>query len=113
VKCKALFTCAPLLGIALEAATAAGIPRKHIYLLELPEKITQGTIIPTDLKTVDQLISEGSQLKPLETLEWAEGQGALQPAFLCCSSGTTGVPVSFQHLPLFMPETLANIFLLR
>lgn len=99
VNCKALFTCVPLLSIALEAAAAAGIPRKHVYLLELPARITKGMEIPADLKTADQLINEGSQIKPLERLVWSKGQGARQTAFLCSSSGTTGLPVGLHVLP--------------
>ncbi|KAJ4858308.1 AMP-binding enzyme domain-containing protein [Trichoderma breve] len=76
VKCKALFTCATLLPTALEAASAANIPKTHVYLLEIPEKALKGAIIPTDIKS----------------LKWEQGQGASQTAFLCSSSGTSGLP---------------------
>ncbi|KAL7962783.1 hypothetical protein V8C34DRAFT_301207 [Trichoderma compactum] len=92
VKCKALFTCATLLPTALEAASAANIPKKHVYLLEIPEKALKGAIIPTDMKSVDQMIAEGKVLPPLPQLKWEQGQGARQTAFLCSSSGTSGLP---------------------
>ena len=93
VSAKAIFTCAPLLSIALESAEAAGIPRNHVYLLEVPEKILKGAIAPTDLRTVDQLVDAGRTLAALPSLNWSEGQGARQIAFLCSSSGTSGLPV--------------------
>ncbi|EHK17163.1 uncharacterized protein TRIVIDRAFT_195155 [Trichoderma virens Gv29-8] len=92
VKCKALFTCATLLSTALAAASAAGIPKTHVYLMEIPEKALKGSIVPTNIKSVDQLIAEGRKLAPLPELKWAQGQGARQTAFLCSSSGTSGLP---------------------
>lgn len=98
VKCKALFTCAMLLPTALEAASAANIPKTHVYLLEIPEKALKGAIVPTDIKSVDQLIAEGKKLAPLPQLKWEQGQGARQTAFLCSSSGTSGLPVSSRSI---------------
>lgn len=93
VKSKAIFTCATLLPVALEAASAAGIAHKHVYLIEMPEKALKGAQVPAEFKTVDQLVAEGKALSPLPNLEWTEGQGARQIAFLCTSSGTSGLPV--------------------
>ncbi len=89
---KALFTCLPLLPLALEAAAQSGIAKKHVYLLTLPKEATGGLISPPDFKTVDQLIEDGASLPPLEKLKWEKGQGARQTAFLCYSSGTSGLP---------------------
>ena len=69
VKCKALFTCATLLPTALEAALAADIPKAHVYLLEIPEKALKGAKVPTDIKSVDQLVAEGKKLAPLPQLK--------------------------------------------
>lgn len=80
--------------MALRAAATAGIPRKQVYVLEVPDVATKGVTAPSDLKTVNQLIQEGSELPPLPSLSWTEGQGARQTAFLCSSSGTSGFPVS-------------------
>jgi len=44
--------------------------------------------------TIEDLVSEGQSLPSLEALQWSNGQGSRQTAFLCYSSGTTGLPVS-------------------
>jgi len=49
---------------------------------------------PVGMKTVNDLIKEGEKLEPLERLQWSEGEGARRTAFLCYSSGTSGLPVS-------------------
>ncbi|KAL8795474.1 MAG: hypothetical protein Q9195_002063 [Heterodermia aff. obscurata] len=90
---KALFTCVPLLSLALEAASECGIPRKHVYLLPVAKEFSGAAEAPTEFKTVDQLIELGDGLPPLEKLRWAKGQGARQTALLCYSSGTSGLPV--------------------
>lgn len=89
---KALFTCAPLLSLALEAAAECGIPRKNVFLFSLPKAATGGAIAPQEFRTVDAMIELGASLPPLEELKWEEGQGARQTAFLCYSSGTSGLP---------------------
>ena len=88
---KALFTCIPLLETSLQAAKAIGIPNKHVYILEMPKEITGGKSVP--FRTVDDLIFDGRKLEKLESLKWTKGQGARQTAFLCYSSGTSGLPV--------------------
>jgi long-subunit acyl-CoA synthetase (AMP-forming) len=92
---KALVTCAPLLGAALEAANAAGIPEDRIFILEVGG-IKHDTKLP--FATIDDLIAEGKKLPELEPLNWTKGQGARQPAYLCYSSGTSGHPVSRRYL---------------
>ena len=92
---KVLFTCIPLLPVALAAASKSGIPRNRVYLLALPKEATGGQEAPSEFKTVDQLIHEGKGLAQLEQLKWAQGQGARQTAFLCYSSGTSGLPVKW------------------
>ena len=91
---KALFTCLPLLQVSIVAAEKCGIPRNRIYLLELPKETTGGKLNPPEFKTVNQLIEAGANLPSLEKLSWSNGQGARQTAFLCYSSGTSGLPVS-------------------
>jgi acyl-CoA synthetase (AMP-forming)/AMP-acid ligase II len=90
---KALFTCVPLLETARQAAKASGIPENRIYILEVPESFA-GKKTPKGLKTVDDLIREGEKLDRLPKLNWEKGDGALRTAFLCYSSGTSGLPVS-------------------
>lgn len=92
---KALFTCVPLLQIALEAAKTAGIPEERIYILEMPKEFSGDRVPP--FKTVGDLILGGKQLTSIEELKWEKGQGRRQTAYLCYSSGTSGLPVS-HHL---------------
>ncbi|KAL1877563.1 hypothetical protein VTK73DRAFT_8552 [Phialemonium thermophilum] len=84
---KVLFTCAPVLDNALKAAKATGIPEDKIFLFDVP-----GYPRPPSFKTVDDLVELGRTLPPLEPLRWTKGQGARQVAFLCYSSGTSGLP---------------------
>lgn len=93
-RCKALFTSGPLLDTSILAAALAGIPRRHIYVLGLPDKAAKGIQTPKDLKTVDQLIEEGKKVDSLPEPQWSAGRGIEKTAFLCSSSGTTGFPVS-------------------
>lgn len=93
VKCKAIFTCLPLLRKALEAAAVSGIPQQNVFLLDLPAKLLEGATNPPGFATLDTLVEEGRSLPALEPLGWTEGQGARQTALLCCSSGTSGLPV--------------------
>ncbi|CAO2653848.1 Nn.00g105810.m01.CDS01 [Neocucurbitaria sp. VM-36] len=88
---KALFTCVPLLEIAREAAKKSNIADNRIYILEVPEKFA-GKATPKGLKTVDDFIREGQKLDRLEPLKWEPGHGAKRAAFLCYSSGTSGLP---------------------
>lgn len=90
---RALFTCAPLLTTALKAADAVGIPREKIFLLSMPggdEKRKHGSFA-----TFDDLVAEGEGLPPTPPLNWIKGQAERQVAYLCYSSGTSGLPVSF------------------
>ncbi|KAF2398107.1 phenylacetyl-CoA ligase-like protein [Trichodelitschia bisporula] len=90
-KAKALFTCLPLLESALQAAKQVGIPRNRVYILELAKEATGGAT-NSEFKTVSQLVEEGSKLPTLEPLKWSKGEGARRCAFLCYSSGTSGLP---------------------
>jgi len=92
---KALFTCVPLLDTARQAAKNCGIPENRIYILEVPESFA-GKKTPKGLKTVDDLIREGEKLDRLPKLDWEKGDGALRTAFLCYSSGTSGLPVRIE-----------------
>lgn len=86
---NALFTCVPLLDNALVAAKGAGIPEDRVFLLPVP-----GFEAKAPFKTVDDLIAEGKDAPELKPLNWVKGQGARQVAYLCYSSGTSGLPVS-------------------
>jgi acyl-CoA synthetase (AMP-forming)/AMP-acid ligase II len=99
-----LFTCVPLLETAKIAAKKCGIPDNRIYILEVPKELTGGKGTPAGMKTVDDFIREGAKLDRLEPLKLAQGEGAKRTAFLCYSSGTSGlakgVMISHRtHLP--------------
>ncbi|PHH66384.1 hypothetical protein CDD81_7439 [Ophiocordyceps australis] len=101
---KALFTCVPLLNAALTAADAAAIPRDRVFLLPLPDAPPGPD--HASLLTFDQLVAEGHALPPLAPLSWVKGQAARQTAYLCYSSGTSGLPkaVKISHF-----NVIANI----
>ncbi|KAH9204804.1 4-coumarate-CoA ligase, variant [Leptodontidium sp. 2 PMI_412] len=85
---KALFTVVSLLPVALQAASQAGIERSKIFLLEMP-----GQLDPSrEFKTLSQFIDEGQRCPNLEVSKWTKGQAARQAAFICYSSGTSGLP---------------------
>lgn len=83
-----LFTSVPLLETALKAA---GVPNNRIFIM--PMATVEKTV---PFETIEDLVAEGKQLPGLEPLRWHKGQGARQPAFLCYSSGTSGLPVCNQ-----------------
>ena len=101
-KATALFTCAPLLSVALEAAAMVGLPKSKIYLIDVPQEILGGANPPTGYKTVSQLAETGKSLPALEPLKWAPGEGARRTAFLCYSSGTSGLPVPLPPLMQYL-----------
>ena len=85
---KSLFTVMSLLDVALRAASKANIPKNKIYICEMPGDKD----IPKEYKTLSQLTKEGESLPELEPIKWSKGQGERQVAFLCYSSGTSGLP---------------------
>lgn len=87
---KALFTVLPLLDVALTGAKKAGLDRSKVYLLPMPGD--DESKYPKDIKTFGQLLEAGKKLPEVEPLKWEKGQGARQTAFLCYSSGTSGLP---------------------
>lgn len=97
---RALFTCIPLLDVALKAAKGAGIPEENVYLLPVPGAAAAEKKAP--YLTIDDLVAEGQSLPEVEALQWIKGQAVRQVAYLCYSSGTSGLPVS-------LPATLQAI----
>lgn len=79
----------PLLDTALKAAKAVGIPSEAIFILPMP-----GGEKKSSFTTVDELVAEGKNLPPVAPVKWIKGQGERQVAYLCYSSGTSGLPVS-------------------
>ncbi|KAL4884284.1 hypothetical protein BJY04DRAFT_206085 [Aspergillus karnatakaensis] len=88
-KAKALFTCVPLLPTALEAAAAAGLSKERIYLIDV---LPGAGKVPAQYTTLSQLVEVGRSLPGLEKVRWRAGEAARRTAFLCYSSGTSGLP---------------------
>lgn len=97
-RAKCLFTCVSLLPTALEAATIANIPRNRIYICPVPDSSTVGSKSPMGMRTLDDLILKGAGLPALENVLWDAGQGKRQTAFICYSSGTSGLPVRWVRI---------------
>jgi ribosome assembly protein SQT1 len=87
-----IFKCIPLLETALQAVKSVGIPKERVYILEMPKEFSGNKSLP--FKTIGQVIETCQKLPELEPLKWEKGQGARQTAYLCYSSGTSGLPVS-------------------
>ncbi|KAI8648175.1 hypothetical protein NCS57_01485300 [Fusarium keratoplasticum] len=88
-RARALVTCAPLAETAFAAARSACIPDENIFLFDIPGMETSSQLTH---RTIESLVKQGSNLPELDPLRWVPGQGARQPAFLCYSSGTSGLP---------------------
>ena len=83
-----LFTVMPLLDVALKAADKVKIPRSKIYICEMPGDKDY----PKEFKLLSQLTKDGKSLPEVDAQKWSKGQGERQTAFLCYSSGTSGLP---------------------
>lgn len=97
---KCIFTCRSLLQTALEAAKLANLPRNRIFICQVPGIDSLQDCDSTGFKNLEELISEGAYLPELDAQRWKAGQGKKQVAFICYSSGTSGLPVSFLRLCL-------------
>lgn len=95
-----IFTNVPLLELTLQAAAELGIPRNRVYLIDVPAPLLEGKTPPTEFKTVDQLIEIGAKQASLDKVKFKKGQGKTQVAFLCYSSGTSGLPVCVLRVTL-------------
>lgn len=90
---KAIFTCLPLLDTTFKGIENTKISKEKVYILPMAESVTQGMKNP-GLKTIDDLIQAGSKLpqQAADDEKWEKGEGARRTAFLCYSSGTSGLP---------------------
>jgi acyl-CoA synthetase (AMP-forming)/AMP-acid ligase II len=87
---KALVACTPLLETAFAVSRRVGILDENVFLFDIPRAESSSKFAHA---SVEDLINEGFKLADLDQLEWTKGQGARQTAFLCFSSGTSGLPV--------------------
>ena len=88
---KAVFTCATLLETTKEACARCNIPESRIYILPLPEQVVLG-VKAEGHKTFDDFVAAGKELPALEPVRLGDDGGATRTAFLCYSSGTSGLP---------------------
>ena len=87
-----MFTSVANLKVALEAAKQVNIASNKIFLYEIAPQAAGGKETPPEFKTVDQLIQTGSKLPNAKPIQLSEGAGKTRTAFLCFSSGTSGLP---------------------
>jgi acyl-CoA synthetase (AMP-forming)/AMP-acid ligase II len=92
-RAKCIFTCISLLPTALEAANIANIPANKIFLCPVSETTSRKSQPVKEMKTLEDLILRGRALPELELQRWIKDQGKRQTAFICYSSGTSGLPV--------------------
>ena len=89
-----IFTCVTHLETARKAASLCHIPKERIFLLDLPEQLTARKETSPGFATFSELAERGkARGAVLERSRFEKGQGARQTAFLCSSSGTSGMPV--------------------
>lgn len=90
---KAIFTCLPLLQTCKDGVKSSKLSNDRIYILPLAEKVTPG-MSNSGHKTIEDLIKAGSNLAPIKPADesWSKGDGKKRCAFLCYSSGTSGLP---------------------
>ena len=82
---NALVISSALLPTALEAIkNVPAIQANRVYIIDRRTHETQ--------KTVEGLIQNGRKMETLATLKLAKGEAKTKLAFICYSSGTTGLP---------------------
>ncbi|KAL7944963.1 hypothetical protein V8C42DRAFT_353279 [Trichoderma barbatum] len=86
-RATAIFTCSILAKTALQAARAVGIATERIFILPMADNIQD-----FQFTTIEDLVREGKILPEPDVKKWPRGQGARQVAYLCFSSGTSGLP---------------------
>jgi len=108
---KCLFTSLPNLAVAREAAKEVGIPANQIFLFSVPDRIVTQEMrdMGEGFRTVDSLIEEGKNAEQIDELKWEKGEGMKRTAFLCFSSGTSGLPVLPPIVALLLPSAIFGV----
>ncbi|KAK4561438.1 hypothetical protein LTR86_004756 [Recurvomyces mirabilis] len=90
---KTIFTCAALLATTLKAAQQLGIAKEKVFILPMAPAMQQGIDVSAH-KDLEAFIAEGAKLAPTQSTDktWSKGDGAKRTAYLCYSSGTSGLP---------------------
>lgn len=111
---KAIFTCLPLLQTCKDGVKSSKLPNDRIYVLPLPSQVT-GSMSDPGHKTIDDLIQVGSKLAPIKASDesWSQGHGKKCCAFLCYSSGTSGLPKGKQDMFHEAVNIITNTSLVR
>lgn len=90
---KAIFTNLPLLKTCTDGVKKGGLSHDKIYIIPLPEVVTPG-MTNQGHKTIEDLINLGKGLDRITPSDenWSKGHAKERCAFLCYSSGTSGLP---------------------
>ncbi|KAJ4466291.1 phenylacetyl-CoA ligase [Lentinula aciculospora] len=84
IHCNMMFVHSSCLTVALEAITKIGGVGLTVVVIDSP--------INSKLMTVDNLVDIGLKMPPYKDLSLVPGEARKKIAFLCFSSGTTGLP---------------------
>lgn len=96
----ALCTSGSLLLVALDAAQRVGIPLARIFLFESEASLSV-TSEGRRFATLESVIQLGQRLSKIKSIQLANGEGSEKVAFVCYSSGTSGLPVSTALIGIF------------
>jgi acyl-CoA synthetase (AMP-forming)/AMP-acid ligase II len=69
--------------MALKAAKTANIPPENVVVIDAAD---------ANYRSIDELVVEGKSLPPVERIVFGRGESRRRLAFLCFSSGTSGLP---------------------
>ncbi|KAM5374748.1 hypothetical protein ACJZ2D_006392 [Fusarium nematophilum] len=102
-KAKAVFTTPSLLPTALKASCRAKIPDTNVFLIE-PAETVAADGPEGRFDSIQDILDTGRATPPLTPQSWERDRNDRRVAFLCFSSGTTGLPV-----PTIMVNIMSNM----
>ncbi|KAM5347471.1 hypothetical protein ACJ41O_010476 [Fusarium nematophilum] len=98
-KAKAVFTTPSLLPTALKASCRAKIPDTNVFLIE-PAETVAADGPEGRFDSIQDILDTGRATPPLTPQSWERDRNDRRVAFLCFSSGTTGLPSHIYSLVL-------------